>query len=248
MDEAPSTKKTAIVTGGSGGIGSGICRRLAKDGFNVVVHYHSDSEGAAGLVESLCEVGGRAVAVQADVTDQQQMSKLFEEAESRFGPVDVVVANAGISIGGPVADCSLDDFQKLISVNLLGAFLTIREAARRVRDGGRIIFISSQLAERPRPGMGVYSATKAAIDAMLVSMSHELGPRGLTVNSVRPGATVPGVFDESGEDRQEVFRQLSVFKRLGTPDDVAGVVSFLASHDADWITGQHIRADGGMSN
>ncbi|WP_404306962.1 SDR family oxidoreductase [Neorhodopirellula lusitana] len=243
-----NNKPTAIVTGGSGGIGGGICQRLAQDGMNVVVHYGSDRKAAENVVDGIVQAGGEAEAIQADVADEEQMGSLFDQAEARFGAVDVVVANAGVSAGGPVVDCSLADFDKIVSINLRGAFLTLREAARRVRQDGRIVFVSSQLAYRPRAGMGPYAATKAGIDAMLVSMAHELGPRGITINSVRPGATVPGMFADSAEDRKEKFRELSAFKRLGTPDDVAGVVSFLASADSAWVTGQHIRADGGMSN
>ena len=243
-----SDNRTAMVTGGSGGIGSEICKRLAHDGFRVVVHYGSDRHAAEKVVREITDSGGFAIAHSADITEEGAIRHLFESAYSEYGGLDVVVANAGIGGGGPIEQVELTDFRKLVAVNLTGAFLTLREAARRLSDGGRLVFVSSQLAERPRTGTGVYSATKAAIDAMLVSMSHELGTRGITVNSVRPGATEPGMFAGSDEERKEFFRNLSPFKRLGHPKDVAGVVSFLASDDAAWITGQHVRADGGASN
>ncbi|TWU48936.1 3-oxoacyl-[acyl-carrier-protein] reductase FabG [Rubripirellula tenax] len=245
---AKSNDRTALVTGGSGGIGSEICRRLAGNGYRVVVHYGNDRDSAERVVQEIADSGGLAIAYSADITDEVAIEKMFESACSEFGGLDAVVANAGVGGGGPIAQVELDDFKTLVSVNLVGAFLTLRESARRLSDGGRLIFVSSQLAERPRVGTGAYSATKAGVDAMLVSMSHELGARGITVNSVRPGATEPGMFAASDEARKEFFRDLSPFKRLGHPSDIAAVVSFLASDDAAWVTGQHIRADGGASN
>lgn len=247
-DEVESRIRTAIVTGGSGGIGSQICRRLALDGFRVVVHYGRDRETAESVVREITDLGGLAISHSADITDEDAVKKLFEFVLSEFGSIDAVVANAGIGGGGSIDQVELVDFQKLVSVNLVGTFLTLREAARWLSNCGRLIFVSSQLAERPRAGTGAYSATKAGVDAMLVSMSHELGARGITVNSVRPGATEPGMFSESSEERKKFFRDLSPFKRLGHPSDISAVVSFLASGDAAWMTGQHIRADGGASN
>ncbi len=243
-----TTNKTAIVTGGSGGIGGGICRRLAIDGFNVAVHFGSDQDAAMAVVANIERKGGQAIALSANITVESDVKQLFEKTCAKFGGVDVVVANAGTMSSGSVADCSTDDFDKLFAVNTRGAFLTVREAARQVREGGRIISISSQLAERPLKGTGIYSASKAAIDAMLISLSKEVGERNITVNSVRPGATSPGMFDESDEIKKKKFVDLSAFGRLGTPEDIAAVVSFLAGSDGTWITGQHIRADGGMSN
>ncbi len=243
-----SHNRSALVTGGSGGIGSEICKHLARDGYRVVVHYGTDQKAAEEVVQEITELGGVAIAHSADVTNEDEIQSLFESAITEFGSLNVVVANAGAGGGGPVEDVELADFKKLVDVNLVGAFLTLREAARRLSDGGRLIFISSQLAERPRIGTGAYSATKAGIDAMIVSMSHELGTKGITVNSIRPGATEPGMFAGSNEERKEFFRNLSPFKRLGHPNDIAPIVSFLASDDAAWITGQHLRADGGASN
>ncbi|QDU16722.1 3-oxoacyl-[acyl-carrier-protein] reductase FabG [Gimesia maris] len=243
-----SSNRTAIVTGGSGGIGSEICKRLARDGYRVVVHYGNDRQAAEKVVQEITDSGGIAIVRSADIADEDAVRNMFEFTSAEFGGLDVVVANAGIGGGGPIEQVELADFTKLVAVNFVGAFLTLREAARRLSDGGRLIYVSSQLAERPRTGTGTYSATKAGIDAMLVSMSHELGTRGITVNSVRPGATEPGMFAGSDEERKEFFRNLSPFKRLGHPNDIAAVVSFLASDDAAWVTGQHIRADGGASN
>ncbi|WP_166823355.1 SDR family oxidoreductase [Thalassoroseus pseudoceratinae] len=243
-----ATTKTAIVTGGSGAIGSEICRRLASDGFNVVVHYSTDQRSAESVVADIESAGGTAFSMDADVRQESEVTQLFAEAIQRFGGVDVVVVNAGTITSGPIAECTMQDFDQVHAVNSRGAFLTIREAARHVRDDGRILFVSSQLAERPRLGTGIYSATKAAIDAMLVSLSKEVGNRGIAVNSIRPGATSPGMVDQRTEAEKQEFADLSAFDRLGTPTDIAAVASFLASSEGGWITGQQIRADGGMSN
>ncbi len=243
-----TNNKTVIVTGGSGGIGGAICSKLANAGWNTVVHYHSDKDSANKIVDEIKAAGGSGIAAKCNLSDEQQVTELFDTAISEFGEIDGVVACAGIGGSGTVAESTLDDFQKLLGVNVVGAYLTIREAARRIEDGGRIVFVSSQLAERPREGTGLYSATKAAIDAMVVSMSRELGARNITINSVRPGATEPGMFANSNQERKEYFRNLSPFKRLGHPDDIAGVVEFLLSDDARWMTGQHLRVDGGASN
>ena len=240
-------RKAVIVTGGSGGIGEGICHRLGQE-WNVAVHFHSDSEAAERIVKELESGGASAISIQADLNDESSVASLFDQAISKFGSIEAVVANAGISDFGNIADSELKQFQKVIDVNLVGTYLTIREAANHVTDGGRIVTVSSQLAERPRKNTGMYSASKAAIDAMIVSMSHELGPRKICINSVRPGATEPGVFSGSEEDRKEFFRELSPFKRLGTPEDTAGVVAFLVSEESGWMTGQHLRCDGGASN
>ncbi len=240
--------KTVIVTGGSGGIGGEICRKLAHTGWSPLVHYHSDQASAEQIVDDIRAAGGTAISASCDLGDEREVAELFDTAQTELGGIHGVVACAGIGSGGPIVETKLDDFQKLLSVNVVGAYLTIREAARRIEPSGRIVFVSSQLAERPREGTGMYSASKAAIDAMIISMSRELGSRGITINSVRPGATEPGMFAGSSPERKEFFRNLSPFKRLGHPDDIAGVVAFLLSDEARWMTGQHLRVDGGASN
>ena len=240
-------RKVVLVTGGSGGIGEGICRKLAAN-WDVIVHFNSNEEAAERIKQDLIAAGTKASTVQANLSNEQAVQSMFATAIEEFGQVNAVVANAGNSGFEHIEKSELDAFQKLIDINLIGSYLTIREAANRLSDGGKIVFVSSQLAERPRATTGMYSACKAAIDAMVVSMSHELGPRGIRINSVRPGATEPGMFADSSEERKEYFRSLSPFNRLGTPEDIAGAVEFLVSNEADWITGQHLRVDGGASN
>ena len=240
-------RKVVLVTGGSGGIGEGICRQLAAN-WDVVVHFNSNEKAAEEIKQDLISAGGKAMTVQANLSDEQAVRSMFSAAIEHFGQIHAVVANAGNSGFGQIDESELQAFHKLIDVNLIGSYLTIREAAKQVSEGGKIVFVSSQLAERPRATTGMYSACKAAIDAMVVSMSHELGSRGICINSVRPGATEPGMFADSSEERKEHFRSLSPFNRLGTPRDVAGAVEFLVSDEADWITGQHLRVDGGASN
>ena len=242
-----NNRKVVLVTGGSGGIGEGICRNLATN-WDVVIHFNSNEEAADRIKQDLEAAGARATTIQANLKDEQAVQSIFSTAIDMFGQLDAVVANAGNSDFEQVEKSELDAFQKLIDVNLIGSYLTIREAAIKVSDGGKIVFVSSQLAERPRATTGMYSACKAAIDAMVVSMSQELGPRGICINSVRPGATEPGMFASSTEERKEHFRSLSPFNRLGTPQDIAGAVEFLISDAASWITGQHLRVDGGASN
>ena len=240
-------RNVVLVTGGSGGIGEGICRKLAAN-WDVIIHFNSNEEAAEQIKQDLISAGGKATTIQANLAEEQSVKSLFATAIEQFGQIDAVVASAGNSEFEEIAKSDLEAFRKLVEVNLIGSYLTIREAADHVSAGGKIVFVSSQLAERPREKTGMYSACKAGIDAMIVSMSHELGPRGICINSVRPGATEPGMFADSSEERKEYFRSLSPFKRLGNPEDIAGAVEFLVSDEARWITGQHLRVDGGASN
>lgn len=240
--------KTAIVTGASKGIGAAIARQLAADGFQTVVNYASSSREAGDIVSGIEATGGRAIAVRADVADASAVTALFDRAEAEFGKVDVLVNNAGISKFSPLSEVSDEDFQQQIAINLTGTFNGMREGASRVRDGGRIINLSTSIIGHYSPGNGVYAATKAGVEAMTHTLAKELGTRGVTVNAVAPG---PIATELLFRGRSEALIQRLIndipLGRLGLPEEIAQIVSFLASVQSGWINGQIIRANGGRN-
>ena len=240
--------RTAIVTGASKGIGAAIAKQLADDGFQIVVNYASSSEEAGDVVAGIAAAGGRAIAVRADVADAAAVTELFDRAEAEFGKVDVLVNNAGISKFSPLAEVSDEDFRQQVAVNLTGTFNGMREGARRVRDGGRIINLSTSIIGHYSPGNSVYAATKAAVEAMTHILAKELGPRGVTVNAVAPG---PIATELLFKGRSEALIQRLIndipLGRLGLPEDIAQIVSFLAGPQSGWVNGQIIRANGGRN-
>lgn len=242
-----STNRVAIVTGASRGIGAAIARRLASDGIAVVVNY-AGSAGAAGtLVEEIEAAGGRAIPVQADVSDPAAVKRMFDAAEAAYGGVDILVNNAGIMTLAPIAQMDDAAFDRIIAINLKGTFNGLREAANRLRDGGRIVNFSTSVVGLYQPGYGVYAATKAAVEALTHILAKELGPRGITVNAVAPGPVATELFlqgkDQATLDR---IRQMIPLGRLGEVDDIARVVSLLVGPDGGWINGQVLRANGGV--
>lgn len=242
-----STNRVAIVTGASRGIGAAIARRLASDGLAVVVNY-AGSAGAAGtLVEEIEAAGGRAIPVQADVSDPAAVKRMFDAAEAAYGGVDILVNNAGIMTLAPIAQMDDAAFDRIIAINLKGTFNGLREAANRLRDGGRIVNFSTSVVGLYQPGYGVYAATKAAVEALTHILAKELGPRGITVNAVAPGPVATELFlqgkDQATLDR---IRQMIPLGRLGEVDDIARVVSLLVGPDGGWINGQVLRANGGV--
>ena len=239
--------RTAIVTGGSRGIGAAIAARLAADGFAVVVNYSRGREAAEVVVAEIVASGGRAVAVQADLADPKGAAALFDAAEAEFGGVDVLVNNAGVMKLAPIASSDDAMFDAHMAINLGGVFRGMREAAHRLRDGGRIVNFSTSVVGLKLPGYGVYAATKAAVETMTHILAKELGPRGVTVNAVAPGPVATELFlsDKSDEQVAGVAKMIPA-GRLGEPDDIARVVSFLVGPDGRWVSGQVIRANGGM--
>jgi 3-oxoacyl-[acyl-carrier protein] reductase len=240
--------KVAIVTGASRGIGAAIAERLAKDGFTVVVNYTGRHQDADALVEKINGAGGRAITAQADVSDPPAVVRMFDAAETAFGGVDVLVNNAGIMKLSPIAGSDDALFDAHIAVNLKGTFNGMREAARRLRTGGRVINFSSSVVPLRLETYGVYAATKAAVEAMTAVLSKELRGRSITVNAVAPGPpTATALFlDGKAPELIERMAKMNPLERLGTPEDVAAVVSFLAGPDGAWINGQVLRANGGM--
>ncbi len=240
--------RTAIVTGASKGIGAALAKRLAADGFRTVLNYAASAAEAEQVVAVIEAAGGRARAISADVADASAVRMLFDQAEAEFGPVDVLVNNAGIIKVSPLAEVADEDYLRLLSVNLTGAFNGMREGARRVRDGGRIINLSTSIIGHYLPNHGVYVATKAAVEAMTHTLAKELGARGITVNAVAPGPVATELF-RAGRSEELIQRLTNDIPlgRLGQPDDIARVVSFLASPESGWINGQVIKANGGRN-
>lgn len=240
--------KTAIVTGASRGIGATVVERLAKDGFRVVVNYSGAAEAAEAVVTRVKAVGGQAIAIQADVSDATAVGALFDAAQSEFGGIDVLVNNAGIMTpGGPLAETSDEFFDRHMAINLKGTFNGLREAARRLRSGGRIINFSSSVVGLYQPNYSVYVATKAAVEAMTHVLAKELRGRNITVNAVAPGPVATTLFlDGKTQQAIDQYAKLAPLERLGQPEDIANVVSFLGGPDGGWVNGQVIRVNGGI--
>jgi 3-oxoacyl-[acyl-carrier protein] reductase len=239
--------KVALVTGASRGIGTAIVDRLARDGFAVIVNYSGSAAEADALVRAIGKTGGRALSVQADVSDPVAVRRMFDSAETSFGGIDVLVNNAGIMPLANIADTDDTTFDRLIAVNLKGTFNTLREAAKRLRNGGRIINFSSSVVGLYQPTYGAYAATKAAVEAMTHVLSKELRGRNITVNVVAPGPTATDLFLK-GKSQEAIdrFAKLAPLERLGEPQDIARTVAFLAGPDGGWINGQVLRANGGI--
>ncbi|AWF81445.1 3-ketoacyl-ACP reductase [Microbulbifer sp. A4B17] len=240
-------EKVALVTGASRGIGAAIASRLAKDGFIVLVNFAGNISAAEKLVNRIEANGGKAVTAQADVSDQRAILRLFDSAEATFGGIDVVVNNAGIMKLSTLAESEDADFDRQVAINLKGTFNIMREATKRLRLGGRIINLSSSVVGLYMPTYGVYAATKAAVEAMTHVVSKELRGRDITVNAVAPGPTATELF-LSGKTDEIVsnLAKMPPLERLGTPEDIANTVAFLASEQGGWINGQVIRANGGI--
>ena len=247
MNTQSNPRSVAVVTGASRGIGAAIAERLAKDGDAVVVNYAGNRREADQVVERIAAAGGEAIALQADVSDPAAVQRLFEAVESRFGGVDVLVNNAGIMKLAPLADSDDALFDSQIAINLKGTFNTLRQAARRLRDGGRIVNLSTSVVGLKLENYGVYAATKAAVETLTAVLSKELRGRSITVNAVAPGPTATDLF-LNGKSPELIDRmaKMNPLERLGTPGDIANVVAFLAGADGGWINGQVLRANGGM--
>lgn len=241
------TQKVAIVTGASRGIGAAIAERLAKDGFTVVVNYAESASAAEALVRKIQDTGGRALAAKADVSDPAAVRRLFDAAEAAFGGIDILVNNAGIMTLATIADAEDTAFDRQIAINLKGVFNTLREAATRLKSGGRIINFSSSVVSLLQPTYGVYAATKAGVEALTSVMAKELRGRNITVNAIAPGPTATDLFLKGKpQDVIDRLAKLAPLERLGEPADIADAVAFLAGPDARWINGQTIRANGGI--
>jgi 3-oxoacyl-[acyl-carrier protein] reductase len=241
------TSKTAIVTGASRGIGAAIAERLAGDGFAVVINYSGDVKSAEALARKIEAKGGRALTAKADVSDPDAVRGMFDAAEAAFGGLDVLINNAGIMKLAKIADSDDALFDQQIAINLKGSFNGMREAARRLRDGGRIVNFSTSVVGTKLETYSVYAATKAAVETMTAILSKELRGRNITVNAVAPGPVATDMF-LTGKSPELVERmaKMNPMERLGTTQDIASVVAFLVGPDGGWINGQVLRANGGM--
>ena len=244
MTDAPL--KTAVVTGASRGIGRAVALRLARDGFAIAVGFAGNIAKAEEAVAQIAADGGRAVAVQADIARAADVGRLFDEAERAFGPVGVVVHSAGIMKMLPIATSSEDDLDATFATNVRGTFNVLKQAAKRVPAGGRIVTFSSSVVAMSFPNYGPYAASKAAVEVLTRTLANELRGRQITVNAVAPGSTATELFFE-GKSQEQIdrFVKLPPLERLGTPEDIAAVVAFLVGPDGGWVNGQVLRANGG---
>lgn len=247
MSSAPFP--TAIITGSSRGIGAAIAKRLAVDGFAVVVNYAGRAADADAVVTEITDGGGRAIAVRADVSKPAEVEALFDQAAEAFGGIDVLVNNAGIIQPGLVAVADTDDdlFDRLFAINVKGTFNTLRLAAKRLRDGGRIVNFSTSVVGLGLPGYASYAATKAAVETFTGIFAKELRGRRITVNAIAPGPTATDLFLTGKTPEQiDALSKMAPLERLGRPEDIAGAVSFLTGPDGAWVNGQTLRVNGGI--
>jgi 3-oxoacyl-[acyl-carrier protein] reductase len=243
----PAAARVAVVTGGSRGIGRAVSRKLARDGLLVVVNYARDAAAAEETVATITAAGGRAIAVQADVADENAVAALFDRAEQEFGGVDVVVNSAGRLALSPIADLDLSVLDALHRTNIRGAFVVAQQAARRVRAGGSFVAFSTSVVGTQFPTYGAYVASKGAIESITLILARELRGRDVTVNTIAPGPTATDFFlDGKTPEQIDQLAKVPPLERLGSPEDIADVVAFLAGPEGHWVNGQILRANGGM--
>jgi 3-oxoacyl-[acyl-carrier protein] reductase len=242
--------KVAVVTGASKGIGAGIAKSLAAAGASVIVNYSSAKEGADKVVEEIVSNGGKAIAVQGDVSKAADISRLFDETAKAFGAVDVLVNNAGVYKFGVIEQVNEEDFHTQFNTNVLGLLLTTQGALKNFNaDGGSIINIGSVVTNITPPGSSIYTATKGAVDSITKVLSKELGAKKIRVNSINPGLVetegthTAGVI---GSDMHHETERTAPLGRIGQPHDIAQIAVFLASEDSNWLTGETLLASGGV--
>ncbi len=246
--DAGDRVRTALVTGGTGGMGRVIAAQLAADGFDVAVAYTGNVDLADATVMEIAGHGRRGAAFAADIADEEAVAAVFDAVEERFGPLDVVVHTAGVNRPAALTDLDLADFDEIHRVNVRGTFIIDQQAARRVRDGGSIVNVSSSMVRVAPPALSAYAASKSAVDVLTRVLAKELRGRDITVNAVAPGPTATAAFlSSTSAEEQEQLAALPPLGRLGRPDDIAGVVSFLVGPAGRWVNGQVVYANGGLA-
>ena len=241
-------RKIALVTGGSGGIGRVVSLRLAKDGFSVVLNYAGNTEKAEQAANEIKSAGGQTLIVKADVSNEADVERMFKQISDTFGRVDVVVHTAGIMPLTTIVETDVADFDRIIATNLRGTFLVFKHSVKHVSEGGRIMAFSSSVIAKSFPTYGPYIASKAGVEGLMHVLTNELRGRNITVNAVAPGPTPTELFLKGkSAERIDELRKMAPLERLGQPEDIAGVVSFLAGPDGSWVNGQVIRANGGFA-
>ena len=244
----PLQDKVAIVTGSSRGIGAEIARALARAGAKVIVNYAGNQKAAEAVCAEITQAGGEALAVKADVSNSAEMRKLFDAAIDRFKCVNILVNNAGVLLSSSIANTSDEEFDRVLNINVKSVFYALREAATRLADGGRVVSLSSTVTRLMLPNYGAYAASKGAIEQLTRIFAKEAGERGITANIISPGPVNTELF-RTGKSEETIKRMasMSFMGRIGKPQDIAGVVLFLVSDDAGWVTGQNISASGGLA-
>jgi 3-oxoacyl-[acyl-carrier protein] reductase len=239
---------TAIVTGGSRGIGRSIAKRLATDGFSVVVSYGGHGNDASDVVKEIRSAGGKAIAVGGDISQPDAVATVFAKAIEEFGAIHVVVNSAGIMPLFPIAKGDIQTFDKVVATNLRGAFLVLAQAAQHVVEGGRIVALSSSVLAKSFPNYGAYIASKAGVEGLVHVLANEMRGRNVTVNVVAPGPVATDLFlNGKTESQIEELKKMNPLERLGQPEDISNLVSFLVGPEGGWINGQIVRANGGFA-